>query len=130
MCPVLSHRALTHGGEEISAEQAVQIKNHHNIYHNHGGEEVSGVVQPGVILDNVPGEVELRAKTKRHIGEQVGELVDVVHGGGLSARQLQHQPQVQGDAVDLHKECDHGAGYIQLSVEGVQETRDHQGVMD
>lgn len=76
-------------------------------------------------MDDVPGEVELCAQAKSDVGEDVGVFVDVVHGGGLSACQLQHQPQMQGDAVDLHKESDDGAGYVQLSVETVQETPDH-----
>lgn len=43
-------------------------------------------------MDNVPGEVELCAQTKHDIGQEVDKLVDVVHGRGLSACQLQHQP--------------------------------------
>lgn len=88
------------------------------------------MVQPGVVVDDVPGEVELCAQTKCDVGEEVGELVDVVRGGGLNSRQLQHQPQVQGDAVDLYKESYHSTGYIQLSVEGVEETSNHQCMMD
>lgn len=76
-------------------------------------------------MDDVPGEVELGAQTKRDVGEEVGKFVDVVHGGGLSTCQFKHQPQVQGNTVDLHKESDYSASYIQLSVEGVQETPDH-----
>lgn len=76
-------------------------------------------------MDDVPGEVELGAQPKRYVGEEVDEFVDVVHGGGLSTRQFEHQPQVQSDTVDLHKESDYSAGYIQLSVEGVEETPDH-----
>lgn len=83
------------------------------------------MVQPGVIVDNVPGEVELCAQTKCDVGQQVGELVDVVHGGGLGTSQLQHQPQVEGHTVDLHEEGYHSTGYIQLSVQGVQESPDH-----
>lgn len=124
MCPVLSHRALT-PGEEVSTEQAVEINHDHNIHHHHGDQKVSTVIQPGIIVDDVPGEVELCAQTKRDVGEEVGEFVDVVHGGGLSARQLQHQPHVQGDTVDLYKESHHSTGYIDLSVEGVQETPDY-----
>lgn len=124
MRPVLSHGALP-PGEEVGAEQAVEINQDHNIHHNDGDEKVSAVVQPGVVLDDVPGEVELGAQAKRDVGGDVGELVVVVRGGGLSARQLQHQPQVQGDAVHLYKESYDSTGYIQLSVEGVQETPDH-----
>lgn len=87
------------------------------------------MVQPGVVVDDVPGEVELGAQAKRDVGEDVGKFVDVVQGGRVGHRQLQQQSQVEGDTVDLHKESDHGAGYIQLSVEGVQETRDHQCMM-
>lgn len=76
-------------------------------------------------MDDVPGEVKLGAQTERDVGEDVEEFVVVVHGGGLSSRQLQHQPQVQGDTVDLYEESYHSAGYIQLRVEGVQETRNH-----
>lgn len=76
-------------------------------------------------MDDVPGEVELGAQTKRDVGEKVDEFVDVVHGRGLSTRQFEHQPQVQGDTVYLHKESNYSAGYIQLSVEGVEETPDH-----
>lgn len=78
-----------------------------------------------VVLNDVPGEVELGAQSEYDVSEEVGELVDVVKGGVLSACQLQHQPHVQGDAVDLHKEGNHSAGYVQLSVEGVHETPDH-----
>jgi len=129
MHPVLSHIALTMR-EEVCTEQAVEINQDHNIHHHHGDEKVTAVVQPGVIVDNVPGEVELGAQTESNVGEEVGEFVDVVHGGGLSAGQLQHQPQVQGDTVDLYKESYHSAGYIQLSVEGVQETPDHQCMVE
>lgn len=76
-------------------------------------------------MDDVPGEVELCAQTKCDVGQQVDKLVDVVHGGGLGASQLQHQPQVEGYTVDLHKEGYHSTGYIQLSVQAVQETPDH-----
>lgn len=74
------------------------------------------MVQPGVILDDVPGEVELGAQTKHDVSEEVGKFVDVKHGGRLSTSQLQHQPQVKRDAVDFHKEGNHSTGYIQLSV--------------
>lgn len=124
MCAVLSHRVLP-PGEEVRTEQAVEINQDHNIHHHHGDEKVSTVVQPGVIAEDVPGEVELCAQTKCDIGQEVGKLIDVVHGGGLSVCQLQQQPQVQGDAVDLHKQSYHSTGYIQLSVERVQETRGH-----
>lgn len=63
-------------------------------------------------MDDEPREVALGAQTKRDVGEQVGKLVDAVDGGRLSTRQLQHQPQVQGDTVDLHEEGDYSAGYI------------------
>lgn len=76
-------------------------------------------------MDNVPSEVELCAQTKCDIGQEVGKLVDVVHGRGLSACQLQHQPQVQGNTVDLYKQSYYSTGYIQLSVEGVQKTPNH-----
>lgn len=76
-------------------------------------------------MDNKPSEVELGGEAKHNVGEQVGELVDVVQGGRLSTCQLQHQPQMQGDAVDLHKEGDYSAGYIELSVQGIQETPNH-----
>lgn len=91
MRPVLSHIALT-PGEEVSAEQAVEINQDHDIHHHHGDEKVSTVVQPGVIVDDVPGEVELGAQTEHDVGEEVGKFVDVVHGGGLSTGQFQHQP--------------------------------------
>ena len=80
MCPILSHEFLT-PGEEVSTEQTVEINKDHDIHHHHGDEEVSAVVQPGVVLVDVPGEVELGAQTKRDVGEEVGEFVDVVHGG-------------------------------------------------
>lgn len=129
MCPVLSYVALSLG-EEVCTEQAVEINQDHNIHHCHASEEESTVVQPGVVVDDVPGEVELAAEAKHDVGEEVGELVNVVHGGGLSACQLQHQPHVQRDTVDLHKESDDSTGYIQLSVEGVHETPDHQHMME
>lgn len=124
MRAVLSHRVLP-PGEEVGTEQAVEINQDHNIHRHHGAEKVSTMVQPGVIVEDVPGEVELCAQAKCDIGQEVGELIDVVHGGGLSACQLQQQPQVQGDAVDLHKQSYYSTGYIQLGVEGVQETRGH-----
>jgi len=129
MHPVLSRIALTLR-EEVCTEQAVEINQDHNIHREHGDEKVSAMVHPGVIVDNVPGEVELGAQTESNVGEEVGEFVDVVHGGGLSAGQLQHQPEVQRDTVDLYKESYYSAGYIQLSVEGVQETPDHQGMVE
>lgn len=129
MCPILCHITLV-PGEEVCTEQAVEINQDHDIHQNHGDEEVTTAVQPGVVVDDVPGEVELGAQTKHDVGEEVGELVDVVHGRGLSARQLQHQPQVKGDAVDLHKESNYSTGNVQLSVEGVQETPDHQHVVE
>lgn len=129
MGPVLPRTALT-PGEEVSTEQAVEINQDHDVHQHHAEEKVSTAVHPGVIVDDVPGEVGLGAQAKRDVGEEVGEFVDVVHGGGLSAGQLQHQPEVQSDTVDLHKESDDSAGYIELSVEGVQETRDHQCMMD
>lgn len=85
------------------------------------------MLQRGVVPDDEPGEVELGAQTEGDVGEKVGQLVDLIGEGGLSARQLQHQPQVQRDAVDLHEEGDHSTGYVELSVEGVQETPDHLG---
>lgn len=83
------------------------------------------MLQPGVVVEDVPGEVELCAQAEQHVGQQVDKFVDVVEGGVLSTRQLQHQPQVQGDAVDLHEQRDDGAGDVHLSVEAVQEAPDH-----
>lgn len=68
------------------------------------------MVQPGVVSDNVPAKVGLRAQTEGDEGENIDEFVDVVHGGGLSTHQLQQQPQMQGDTVDLHKESHYSAG--------------------
>lgn len=127
--PVLSYVAFSLG-EEVCTEQAVEIHQDHDIHHHYANEEESSVVQPGVVVDDVPGEVELGAEAEHDVGEEVGQLVDVVHGGGLSAGQLQHQPHVQRDAVDLHKQSDDSTGYIQLSVESVQETPDHQSMME
>lgn len=84
MHPVLSHIALT-VREEVGTEQAVEINEDHNIHRHHGDEKVSTMVQPGVIVDNVPGEVELGAQTESNVGEEVGEFVDLEHGGGLRA---------------------------------------------
>lgn len=121
---VLSHVPLA-SGKEVSTEQTVEINHHHDVHHHHGDEEVPAVVHPGVVVDDVPSEVELGAEAKHDIGEEVGNFVDVVYGGGLSVGQLQHQPQVQGDAVDLHEEGDQSTGNVELGVEGVQETPDH-----
>lgn len=123
MCPVLAHIAFL--GEKVSTEQAVEINQDHNVHQHHGGKKISTVIKPGVIVHDVPGEVELGAQTKCNVGEEVGEFVDVVHGGGLSASQLQHQPQVQSDTVHLHEQGNYSTSYVQLSVEGVQETPDH-----
>lgn len=122
--PVLSRTSLT-PREEVSAEQAVEIYEDHSIHCHQAGQKVSTVIQPGVIVDEVPGEEELGSETESYVCEEVEEFVDLVHGGGLSARQLQQQPQVQGDAVDLYKESYYSAGYKQLSKEGVQEDPDH-----
>lgn len=89
MHPVLSQMALT-PGEEVSTEQAVEVNQNHNIHHHYADEKVCRVVQPGVIGDKVPGEVELGAQTKRDVCKEVGEFVDLVNGGGLSTRQFQH----------------------------------------
>lgn len=126
--PVLPHVALT-PREEISTDQAVEINQHHNIHRHHAEQEVPAVVHPGVIVQDVPGEVELGAQTKQDVGEEVGEFVDVVQGGGLSAGQFQQQPQVKRDTVHLHEESDDSAGDIQLSEERVRETPDHQHMM-
>lgn len=80
------------------------------------------MLQAGVVAGEVPGEVELSTQAKGDIGDEVDKLVDVVQGRVLSTRQLQHQPQVQGYAVHLHEEGDHGPRDEQVSVEGVQET--------
>ena len=126
MSPVLSHVALT-PREEVRTDQAVEINQDHDIHHHHAEEEVSTVVHPGVVVQDIPGEVQLGAHTKQDVGEEVDEFVDVEDGGRLSGGQFQHQPQVQRDTVDLHEEGDDGAGYVQLSEEGVQETPDHLG---
>lgn len=123
MRAILSQVTLA-SGKEIRTEQTVEVNHDHDIHYHHGDEEVSAVIQPGVVVEDIPGEVELGAKTKYDIGEEVGELVDVVHGGGLSAGQLQHQTQMQSDAVDLHKEGNQSTSDVQLRVEGVQETPD------
>lgn len=122
--PILLCRALL-PEEQVGAQQPVEINEHHDVHDHYGGQEVSAVVQPGVIVDDVPGEVELCAQAKCDVGQQVGKFVDLVGGGGLALGQLQHQPQVEGDAVDLHEEGYDGTGYVQLSVQGVQEARDH-----
>lgn len=124
MCPILLLRAFPLR-EEVGAEQSVEINQNHDVHQHHGDQKVPAVLQPGVVVEDVPGEVELCAQAERHVGQEVDKFVDVVEGGGLSARQLQHQPQVQGDAVDLHEQRDDGAGDVQLSVEAVQEAPDH-----
>lgn len=67
MYPVRSHRALT-PGEEVSTQQAVEIDQDHDIHYYHGEEKVSTVIQPGVIVHDVPGEVELCAQAKCDVG--------------------------------------------------------------
>lgn len=79
MCSVLSHQALT-SREEVSAEEAVEINHHHDIHYHHSKEEASTMVQPGVIVDDVPGEVELCAQAKCDVGQNINEFVDVVKG--------------------------------------------------
>lgn len=127
--PVLSHVTFT-PGEEVGTEQAVEINQDHDIHHYHAGEEEFSVVQPGVVVEDVPGEVGLGGQAERDVGEEVGELGDIVSGGGLSGSQLQQQPQVERHAVDLHEESHHSTGYVHISVEGVQEAPDHQRVME
>lgn len=83
MCPILSHVGLT-PGEEVSAEQTVEINQDHDVHYDHGDEKVSTTVQPGIVVDDVPGEVGLGAQTKHDVSEEVGKFVDVVDGGGLS----------------------------------------------
>lgn len=122
--PVLLLRAFPRR-EEVGAEQPVEINEDHDVHHHQGDQEVPAVVQPGVVVEDVPGEVELCAEAEQDVGQEVGVFVDVVEGGGLGARQLQHQTQVQGDAVDLHEERDDGAGDVQLSVQAIQEAPDH-----
>lgn len=80
--------------EEVGTEQSVEINQNHDVHHHQGHQEVAAMVQPGVVLEDVPGEVELCAEAEQDVRQEVGEFVDVVEGGGLSARQLQHQPQV------------------------------------
>lgn len=91
--PVLLLRAFPLR-EEVGAEQSVEINQHHDVHHHQGDQKVPAVFQPGVVVEDVPGEVELCAQAEQDVGQDVDELVDVVEGGGLSARQLQHQPQV------------------------------------
>lgn len=128
MRPVLSNRAFP--CEEVRAEQAVEINQHHNIHHHHTGKKKSTIVQPGVVVDDVSGEVELGAQTKDDVGYDVGKFVVVIQGGVVSGCQLQHQPQVQSDAVNFNEESDHTTGHVQVSEEGVQETGNHQYMME
>lgn len=93
MDTVLSHTALT-PAEEVGTYQAVEVNGDHHIHHHHGDQEVSTVVQPGVVVDDVPGEIELSAESKGDVCEEVGKLVELVDGGGLSIGQFQHQPHV------------------------------------
>lgn len=93
MRPILLFQAFPRR-EEVGTEQSVEINQDHDVHHHQGDQEVAAVLQPGVVVEDVPGEVELCAEAEQHIRHEVGELVDVVEGGGLSARQLQHQPQV------------------------------------
>lgn len=81
--PVLLARAL-HPEEQISAQQPVEINHHYDVHDGHGGQKASAVDQPRVIVDDVPGEVELCAKAKWDVGQQVGKFVEVVDGGGLA----------------------------------------------
>lgn len=71
MRPILAHTAFT-PGEEVSTEKAVEINQDHYIHQYHGAKEISTMVQPGVIVHDVPGEVELGAQTKCNVGEEVG----------------------------------------------------------
>ena len=106
MYPVLFHRLFSTLGHEVSTDQAVEINQDHNIHHYHGEEEELPAVQLVVVGDDVPGEVGLGAQTKQGVGEDVEMFVDVEHARGVSVCQLQQQPQVEGDAVDLHEESD------------------------
>lgn len=91
MRSILSYMTLI-PRKEVSTEEAIEINQDHNIHHHHTDKKVSSVVQLGVVVDDVPGEVELGAQTEGDVGEKVGHFVNVVHVGGLSACQLQHQP--------------------------------------
>lgn len=93
VCPVQLLRAFSRRAE-VGAEQPVEIDQDHDVHHHQGHQETAAVLQPRVVVEDVPGEVELRAEAERDVGQEVDKFVDMVEGGGLSPRQFQHQPQV------------------------------------
>lgn len=112
--------------EEVCAYQAVEVYKDHNIHDGHTEEEKLGIVQRGVVVDDVPGEVELCEQPEHHVREDVNHFVDLIQSSGLSVRQFQQQAQVQRHTVDLHEERHHCPGHIDLSAERVHETPEHQ----
>lgn len=56
-------------GVEVCPQQTVEVNQNHAVHHDHGNQEVAGVVEPGVVIHNVPGDVELGTKAKEDVGE-------------------------------------------------------------
>lgn len=75
-------------GEEVGSEQPVEVDEDHGVQESDGKEEVVAVVQPGVVVQDVPGDVELGAEAEGDVGEEVEELVGAVELRGLSSSQL------------------------------------------
>lgn len=112
--------------KEVCAYQAVEVYKDHNIHDDHTKEKKMGIVQLGVVVDDVPGEVGLCEQTEHHVREDIDHLVDLIQRSGLSECQFQQQAQVQRHTVDLHEERDHCPGDVHLSAESVHETREYQ----
>lgn len=112
--------------KEVCAYQAVEVYNDHNIHDDHTKEKQLWILQCGVVVEDVPGEVGLCEQTEHDVCEDIDHFVDLKQRGGLSVGQLQQQPQVQRHTVDLHEECDHCPGDVDLSAERVHEAPDYQ----
>lgn len=112
-------------GEEVGAEQTAKVDKDHQVHEHHGAEEIAGVVQTGVVPHNVRGEEGLGAQAEEDVGGKVEQPVEAIQPGSLSSRQLQHQPHVQEDAVNLHEESHHCTCHVASCHQGIQEGPDH-----
>lgn len=112
--------------KEVCAYQAVEVYTNHNIHDNHTEEKKLWTVQFGVVVEDVPGEVELCEESEHHISEDIDHFVDLIQGRGMSIGHFQQQTQVQSHTVDLHEERHHRPGHVDLSAQREHEAPDDQ----
>lgn len=64
--------------EEVRSQETVEIYEDHDVHQHHADQEKQAMVQPGVVGDDVPGEIELSPEPEAGVRCYIDQLINRV----------------------------------------------------